>query len=995
MIRLSQAAKELNVGITTISEHLAAQGVKDLKTNSKITHEQFVTLAKELGIDLPEKKPARTQKKTEKAEVKANTKTETKEEKVDKPTPEKSSEEEVISKIEENKLQGTKVLRTIDLDEIEKPKKKRIKSKTEEKDNNTKAKKSNRNNRRRNKKNNNTNTEENKTNNSDANKSETANKEKVVNNKSETKQTDTKKEKEQKNAETKNSEQEVENQEEKNMELIKAKAETLSGLTVLRKIDLPEKKKKTKSKPLASSDASGRTNNRKSRRSRNNRNSSKQGSNNKSNTQNNNNNKEGNNNNRTNNNRGNNSNNNNSSNNNNNRNNNSRNRSRNSSNSNSGGNNRRNRSRNNRGNNNRNANEKEEITAKQIQDQLKATLAKMNKSVKSGGRRKDRDRNKNKNQEEFKEQDNTKKITVTEYVAVSDFANIMEVSVNNVIEVCMNLGMLVSINQRLDAETITVVADEFGFEVEFSGVEVEDTLDQLEEEDAEADLKERPPIVTIMGHVDHGKTSLLDYIRNTNVIAQESGGITQHIGAYDVETEGGKRITFLDTPGHEAFTAMRARGAKVTDIVILVVAADDKVMPQTKEAIDHAKVAGVPIVIAINKVDKPAANPDKIREELSAENVLVEAWGGKYQDQEISAKTGQGIEDLLEKVLIEAELLELQANADKNAKGTVIEALLDKGKGYVATVLVQEGTLKIGDMVLAGANHGRVKAMNDHIGKRLGEAGPAKPIQILGLNGAPQSGDVFRVLDNEKQAKDIANKREQILREQSFRAKPVLTLEEIGRRRALGEFQELKIIVKGDVDGSVEALSDSLMKLSTEEIEVKIIHKAVGQISEADIMLAKASDAVIVGFQVRPSANARRSAEQEQVQIKLYSIIYAAIDEIRDAMEGMLSPEIKEETTGYAEVRDIFKISKVGTIAGCYITDGFIKRNNPIRLIRDGIVIYGGENSGEIDSLKRFKEDANEVKSGYECGISIKNYNDIKVGDVIESYQEVETKRTL
>jgi translation initiation factor IF-2 len=550
--------------------------------------------------------------------------------------------------------------------------------------------------------------------------------------------------------------------------------------------------------------------------------------------------------------------------------------------------------------------------------------------------------------------------------------------------------MFVSINQRLDAEAITVITDEFGYDAEFITAEEEIKVDDEDDNDT-GDLQDRAPIVTIMGHVDHGKTSLLDYIRKTRVTAGEAGGITQHIGAYDVTTDTGKRIAFLDTPGHEAFTAMRARGAKITDVAIIVVAADDNVMPQTREAINHAQVAGVPIVIAINKVDKANANPEKIREELAKENILVEDWGGKYQCQEISAKTGLGIADLLEKVLLEAELLELKANPDRNASGTVIEASLDKGRGYVTTVMVQTGTLKIGDVLLSGAHYGRVKAMTDHRGQRIKKAGPSTPVQVLGLSGAPQAGDKFLVMDTEREAREIAVKREQILREQSIRTKKHITLDEIGRRLAIGTFKELNVIVKGDVDGSIEALSDSLLRLSTEEVQVRIIHKAVGQISESDVLLASASDAIIVGFQVRPSVNARRLAEQEEIEIRLYSIIYDAINEVKDAMEGMLAPKLEEVILGSAEVREVFKISKTGTVAGCYVTEGNIRRNAKIRLVRDGIVVH----TGDIDALKRFKDDVNDVKFGYECGLSIKGFHDIQMGDTLESFEQRETKRTL
>ena len=639
---------------------------------------------------------------------------------------------------------------------------------------------------------------------------------------------------------------------------------------------------------------------------------------------------------------------------------------------------------------------KEELTDKQIQDQIKETLARLSGGKGGGKANRAKYRKEKRNaaaeaaeEKMLQEQEDSKILKVTEFISASDLATLMEVSVNDVISACMSLGMFVSINQRLDAEAITIISDEFGYDVQFTSAEEE--VDVKEEEDAEEDLDERAPIVTIMGHVDHGKTSLLDYIRDSKVTEGEAGGITQHIGAYDVMTDNGKRIAFLDTPGHEAFTAMRARGAKITDVVIIVVAADDNVMPQTKEAINHAQVAEVPIVIAINKVDKPNANADKIREELAQMNILVEDWGGKYQCQEVSAKTGQGVDELLEKVLLEAELLELKANADKKAVGTVIEATLDKGRGYLTTMMVQGGTLSIGDVVLAGSHYGKVKAMFDHRGHRLKEVGPATPVQMLGLPGAPQAGDRFNVMDSDKEAREIATKREQILREQSVRTKKHITLDEIGRRLAVGNFKELNVIVKGDVDGSVEALSDSLLKLSTEEVQVNIIHKAVGQISESDVLLATASDAVILGFQVRPSGGARRIAEAEEIEIRLYSIIYDAINEIKDAMEGLLEPTEKEVITGNIEVRETFKISKVGTVAGCYVTDGIVKRNNQIRLIRDGIVTY----TGDIGQLKRFKDDVGEVKAGYECGLSIKGFNDIKVGDVVEGFEIQEVKRTL
>lgn len=635
---------------------------------------------------------------------------------------------------------------------------------------------------------------------------------------------------------------------------------------------------------------------------------------------------------------------------------------------------------------------KPEPTDKEIQDQVRATLAKLSGGQKkfSGAKYRKEKRQTVSDAEDERlrqEQESSKTLKVTEFISANDLASLMNVSVNDVISTCLGLGMFVSINQRLDAEAITVIADEFGFEVQFSSTEEEDAAN--EEPEAEEDLQPRAPIVTIMGHVDHGKTSLLDFIRNTKVTASEAGGITQHIGAYDVMTKSGNKIAFLDTPGHEAFTAMRARGAKLTDIAVIVVAADDDVMPQTKEAINHAQVAGVPLIFAINKIDKQTANPEKIKESLSKINILVEDWGGKYQSQGISAKTGLGIEDLLEKVLLEAELLNLKANPDKPAVGSIIEAELDKGRGYVTTLMVQSGTLSVGDVMVAGSNYGRVKAMYDDTGKKVQKAGPSTPVQVLGLDGAPQAGEKFQVMETDREAREVANKRSQILREQSIRTKKHITLDEIGRRLAIGSFKQLNVIIKGDVDGSIEALSDSLLKLSTPKVAVSIIHKAVGQISESDVLLASASDAIILGFQVRPSPSARRLADNEEIEIRLYSIIYDAINEIKAAMEGMLEKEFEEVIVGNAEVRDVFKITKVGTVAGCMVTDGYIKRNNPIRLIRDGIVVY----SGEMTALKRFKDDASEVKSGFDCGVSIKNFNDINTGDVIESYEKREVKK--
>ncbi|WP_432412032.1 translation initiation factor IF-2 [Rasiella sp. SM2506] len=637
---------------------------------------------------------------------------------------------------------------------------------------------------------------------------------------------------------------------------------------------------------------------------------------------------------------------------------------------------------------------KEEPTEEEIQKQVRETLEKLQgKSSKGKGakyRREKRDTHRLKTEEDLAQQElDSKLLKVTEFVTVSEVATMMDVPVTNVISACMTLGMMVTMNQRLDAETLSIVADEFGFEVEFVTADIEES--NINDSDAPEDLLPRAPIVTVMGHVDHGKTSLLDYIREENVIAGESGGITQHIGAYGVQLEGGQKIAFLDTPGHEAFTAMRARGAQVTDLAIIVVAADDDIMPQTKEAISHAQAAGVPIVFAINKIDKPTANPEKIKEGLAQMNLLVEDWGGKIQSHDISAKTGEGVKELLEKVLLEAELLELKANPDRLAKGTVVEAFLDKGRGYVSTILVQAGTLNIGDYVLAGQHSGKIKAMQDERGNNVKAAGPSTPVSILGLDGAPQAGDKFNVYIDEREAKDIANKRTQLQREQSVRTQRHITLDEIGRRIALGDFKELNIILKGDVDGSVEALTDSFQKLSTEEIQVNIIHKAVGPITESDVLLASASDAIIIGFNVRPMGNARQIADKEEIDIRTYSIIYAAINDLKDAMEGMLSPEMKEEITGTAEIRETFKISKVGTIAGCMVTSGKIIRNNSIRLIREGVVIH----TGDLDSLKRFKDDVKEVAKGYDCGIQLKNYNDIQVDDIIEGFQEVAVKKKL
>ncbi len=637
-----------------------------------------------------------------------------------------------------------------------------------------------------------------------------------------------------------------------------------------------------------------------------------------------------------------------------------------------------------------------EVDEDAVQRQIKETYLKMiegkGKTKGSKYRKEKRELNSQKMMEEVElEQRESNVLKVTEFVTVNDLSVMIDVPVTKVIGACMNLGLMVSINQRLDAEALVLVAEEFGYKIEFVTAEIQEAIDSENEADAPEDLVERPPIVTVMGHVDHGKTSLLDHIRKTNVIAGEAGGITQHIGAYNVKLPTGRRITFLDTPGHEAFTAMRARGAKITDLAIIIVAADDAIMPQTVEAINHAQAAGVPMIFAINKIDKPGANPEKIKEQLANMNILVEDWGGKYQCQEISAKQGTGVDDLLDKVLLEADLLELKANPNKRAIGTVIESSLDKGRGYLATILVQEGTLRVGDVMLSGCYTGKVKAMFNERGQKVTEAGPSTPVSILGLNGAPTAGEKFNVFEDEREAKEIANKREQLLRIQGLRTQKHITLEEIGRRIAIGNFQELNIIIKGDVDGSIEALSDSLIKLSTEEIHVNVIHKAVGAISESDVLLAAASNAIIVGFQVRPSVSARKLAEKEEIEIRLYSVIYDAINEVKSGIEGMLAPEEKEEVTATAEVRETFKISKVGTIAGCMVKEGKLTRTAKVRIIRDGIVVY----TGTLGSLKRFKDDVKEVASGYDCGLNIEGYNDIHIGDVVEAYQIVEIKRTL
>lgn len=914
MIRLGQAARKLNVGSSTIIDFLANKGFDiDSNPNSKITSDQYDLLAREYADSAHDKEEASGltigNSSTDNVVLTSTPAPNTpepvveKEEKIlikDNVASQESASEEVVdetNKSESPKLQGIKVVGKIDLS----PKKKAAAPEKKE---------------------------------------EPVKSEPAAPAPEETPVAEIEKEEVPKE-ETAPVEPKVEATEEPiKSEVVKAKADSLKGLTVLGKIELPKKPEKT-TKPVASSDKKKEENQSRQKRPRKRISSSRKDS------------------------------------------------------PQTGD---RKTSSPARGKFERKPRvAKEELTDKEIQDKIKATLAKL-----SGGTSQSSNVSRSKYRKEkrsqvaeaheekmLQEEAELRILKVTEFVSANDLASLMDVSVNDVISSCMSLGMFVSINQRLDAESITIIADEFGFNIEFTKEDEE--VDIVEVEDTDEQMVDRAPIVTIMGHVDHGKTSLLDYIRDSRVTSGEAGGITQHIGAYDVETKEGKKIAFLDTPGHEAFTAMRARGAKITDIVIIVVAADDDVMPQTKEAINHAQVAGVPIVIAINKIDKPNANPDKVKESLSSINILVEEWGGKYQSQEISAKTGQGIEELLEKVLLEAELLELKANPNKKAVGSVVEATLDKGRGYVTTMMVQAGTLSVGDIVLAGSFFGKVKAMFDHHGKNLDKVGPSTPVQMLGLDGAAQAGDKFNVMESDKEAREVATKREQIQREQSIRTKKHITLDEIGRRLAIGSFKELNIIVKGDVDGSVEALSDSLLKLSTSEVQVNIIHKGVGQISESDVLLASASDAIIVGFQVRPSGSAKKIAEKDEIEIRLYSIIYDAINEVKDAMEGLLAPTVEEVITGNIEVREVFKISKVGTVAGCYVTDGFVKRANDIRLIRDGIVTY----EGQIGQLKRFKDDVQEVKNGYECGISIKSFNDIKEGDVIEGFEQREVKRTL
>lgn len=859
--RLGAVARDLNVGKTTIVEFLKGKGFDDINPNSKLDEAQYGLLVDEFAADRKLKMEAEA--KTEQLQAR-------KDERIAAAEEQEEEKKEEVVKAAPEKVEGPKVMGSLNLDELtpEARKKKAAEEKAKKDKEEAEAK--------------------------------------------------AKAEAEKEATEKKAAEEKEES------EVIKAKVEKLAGAKVLGKMELPVEKPREK-KPVATSNDSADKKRKRKRVRR-----PVQGE--------------------------------------------------------AGG---------KPGGGNRGGREKKpELTDEEIQKQIKETLARLSGgNTKSKGakyRREKRQAIQERMEAEEEQQELEKKILkVTEFVTANELAKMMDVPVNDIIAACMSLGLFVSINQRLDAETLSIVAEEFGHEVQFVKAEDQDVI--LEEEDNPDEMVERPPIVTIMGHVDHGKTSLLDYIRDANVIAGEAGGITQHIGAYGVEFEDGRRIAFLDTPGHEAFTAMRARGAQVTDIVIIVIAADDSVMPQTKEAINHAQAAGVPMIFAFNKIDKPGANADKIREELSQMNILVEDWGGKYQCEEISAKSGQGVEELLEKVLLEAELLELKADPTKRAVGTIIESELDKGRGYVSTVLVQSGRLKIGDIVLAGSYSGKVKALFNERGQAMESAGPSMPAQLLGLDGAPSSGDKFNVMEDEKEARAIAARRLQLAREQGMRTQKHITLDEIGRRIAIGDFQELNLIVKGDVDGSIEALSDSLLKLSTEKIAVNIIMKGVGQISESDVLLASASDAIIIGFQVRPSVNARKVAEQEQIQIRLYSIIYDAIEEVKAAMEGMLAPEYEEKIVGNVEIREVFKISRVGTIAGCMVLDGKITRNTKVRVIRDGIVVY----TGELASLKRFKEDVKEVAKGFECGLNIDKFNDIKVGDIIEGYENVEVKAKL
>lgn len=911
-VRLSKAAKEFNIGISTIVDFLDKKGhAIDATPNTKLSPELYEILLDEFQTDKERKErakkslPGREERQTVslKDTVKKSTKSE--EDSEDILIKNVQNPDQQVVKAKSDKLSGPSVVGKIDLDKKKSEEEAEKKAEEEAKAEEAKKKEA----------------------------AEQKEEEKAVAEKKEEKEEKesekAEKEKEERAAaaEEEKSKEEEKKPEEKKDEVIRGRGQTLSGPTVVGKINLPDKPKK---KPVASSE-DGDLGKRKRKRKRIKTSAVDVG-------------KEG--------------------------------------------------AKGKPARGGKGKTRKPEIDEAEIQREIKETLARLSgggsKSKTSKFKRAKRDmiaeRTK---EEELRQEEEQKTLKLTEFVSVSELASMTGVSPTEVISACMSLGIFVSINQRLDAETITIVAEEFGYDVEFVSADVQEAI--VDEEDAEEDLKPRAPIVTVMGHVDHGKTSLLDYLRKANVIAGEAGGITQHIGAYSVELPDDKKITFLDTPGHEAFTAMRARGAQVTDLAIIVIAADDNVMPQTKEAINHAQAAGIPMIFAINKIDKPNANPDKIREELSAMNILVEDWGGKFQAQEISAKNGTNIDELLEKVLLEAELLELKANPDRRAMGAVIESTLDKGRGYVCTLLVEKGTLKVGDVVLAGCYSGRVKAMYNERGAEIKVAGPSTPVTMLGFAGAPNAGDQFHVMEDEREARQIATRRLQLQREQGVRTQKHLTLDEIGRRIALGDFQELNLIVKGDVDGSIEAMTDSLQKLSTEKVQVNIIHKGVGQITESDVLLASASDAIVIGFQVRPSGSARKLAEKEEIQIKLYSVIYAAIEEVKEAMEGMLTAKIEERIVGTAEIRETFKISKVGTIAGCFVTDGKIIRNNGVRLIRDGVVVY----TGKLGSLKRFKDDVKEVAKGYECGLNIEKFNDIKVGDVVESFEEVEVKQTL
>lgn len=900
-VRLSKAAKEFNIGISTIVEFLDKRGHNiDATPNTKLSPELYEILLDEFQSDKERKErakktiPGREERQTVSLKDTVKPKSKSEEESEDILIKNIQNPDDQVVKAKSDKMPGVNVVGKIDLDKKEEEAEEEAKE------------------------------EEKK---SEAPEEKPAEKEAESEDKgeekTEVKETEAAKESEKPDEEEPKKE---DSSDEDEKSVVRAKAQTLSGPTVVGKINLPDKPKK---KPVASSEDSdlGKRKRKRKRIRTSQVDVGKEGGKGKS----------------------------------------------------------------GRG---KSKGKKPEIDEAEIQREIKETLARLSggggKSKTSKFKKAKRDMVAKRTEEEAKRQEEEQKtLKITEFVTVSELAVMTGVSPTDVISACMSLGIFVSINQRLDAETISIVADEFGFDVEFVSADVQESIPV--EEDAEEDLIPRAPIVTVMGHVDHGKTSLLDYLRKADVIGGEAGGITQHIGAYSVSLDGNRKVTFLDTPGHEAFTAMRARGAQVTDLAIIVIAADDSVMPQTKEAINHAQAAGIPMIFAINKIDRPNANPDKIREELSNMDILVEDWGGKYQAQEISAKKGTNIDELLEKVLLEAELLELKANPSRHAVGTVIESSLDKGRGYVCTLLVEKGTLRVGDVVLAGCFSGRVKAMYDERDNAIEEAGPATPLTMLGFNGAPNAGDQFHVMEDEKEARQIATKRLQLQREQGVRTQKHVTLDEIGRRIAIGDFQELNLIVKGDVDGSIEAMSDSLEKLSTEKVQVNIIHKGVGEITESDVLLASASDGIIIGFQVRPSVSARKLAEREEIQIKLYSVIYAAIEEVKEAMEGLLSAKIEEQVVGTAEIRETFKISKVGTIAGCFVTDGKINRNNKVRVIRDGIVIY----TGTLGSLKRFKDDAKEVAKGYECGLNIDKFNDIKVDDVIEAFEEVEVKQTL